>query len=86
MINKTCPLSDKDKLYVILRDRCEYFIKNLFARDENCDNCPYTKIMSVIRQAYPRLIAEALVDVQPMAGPSGFIFKTKHIYQSEEDE
>jgi len=77
MINPNCPLSDKEKFYVIMKGEC---LQNTLGFD-HCKNCPYmekrTIILSNIRRAYPRLIANDVFGIQPMAKPIGSVFKFK---------
>ena len=79
MINKSCPLTDKEKLKTILHGICCQTDNNLFTRFNHCEKCSYFKFplfaIPIIRRAWPKLIAQDIFQVQPMASPVGSIFK-----------
>lgn len=86
VVNKTCPLSDKDKLYVILHGECKHC--NWFKPDDGCKDCPYIKALlsiPIIRKAIPNLIANDIFNVQPMTGPVGNVFKLKWVYKRKKN-
>ena len=75
MINPNCPLSDKEKLRATLHGVC---LQNTHGFD-HCEKCSYftNRIFSIplIRRVWPKLIAQDIFQVQPMASPVGSIFK-----------
>ncbi len=39
-------------------------------------------LISIIRKMMPQIIAQEILGVQPMTGPTGLIFTMKHAYRS----
>jgi hypothetical protein len=86
MINKGCPLSDRDKFYVTMHGDCKYSAEH-FGEKECCAKCPYSLKFKIpaVRRAIPKLIANDIFNVQPMAGPVGTIFKMKWVYKGKKN-
>jgi len=70
---KDCPLNNKERLRVILHSECR--LRSL--KNEVCMNCSYFRLFL---RSFPNLLADDIVGVQPMTGPSGMIFKLKYEY------
>ena len=84
MINKSCPLTVKEKFYATMHGDCKYSAEH-FGENKCCEKCPYSfKFrIPIVRRAFPQMIANDLFGVQPMTGPVGNIFKMKFVYEGK---
>ncbi len=52
-------------------------------RDENDDIGQFKRIqIPLVRRIYPQLIANKIVSVQPLLGPTGLVYYLRHRYSS----
>lgn len=55
-----------------------------FYRDEK-EASPYTGLkVPLIKRAFPKLLSEVVVGVQPMSAPTGLAYALKQVYQDDE--
>lgn len=55
-----------------------------FYRDEK-EASPYASVgVPLIKRAFPQLLSDAVVGVQPMSAPTGLAYALKQLYQDDE--
>ena len=56
-----------------------------FYREPEKETHTFTKVgVPLIRRAFPKLLSDAVVSVQPMSAPTGLAYALKHVFQDDE--